>query len=312
MGSYWQDKRVVVTGGAGFIGSAVCRLLEEQCCGQILVPRSSQFDLTRAEAVQRMYDEFAPEIVLHLAGTGVGVAAHRANPAGNFYANLAMGMHLVEAGRRHRVQRFLAVGSADSYPASASSPLREEQLWDGLPAEPQAPYGIAKRAVGAMLKSYHQQYGFRSAWVILTNVYGPGANFDPDTSHVVAALVRRCCEAVKNGQRTMECWGTGSATRDFLYVEDAAAGILLAAERLDDPAPVNLGSGREVSIRELACTIACLAGFEGNIFWNADKPEGQSRRCLDTRRAREVLGFEASTSLKDGLRRTVEYWTGLD
>ena len=308
MSGFWRRRRVVVAGGSGFIGGAVCHTLAERGCTQVLIPRRTDYDLTTARGAADMYETLRPDLVIALAGVGGGIVAHREHSALHFYENLAMAMNLVEQGRRHGVDKIVYLSSADAYPHDAQSPLREEDLWTGLPHEVHRSYGLAKRTVHVMLESYLQEYGLRSAYLISTNVFGPGASFDPTTAHVVPAMIRRFGEAVERGAETVACWGSGNPTRDFLFVDDAAEGIVLAAEKLSEPDPVNLGSGREVPIRELAETIARLVNFHGSITWDLSKPDGQPRRCLETSRARRLLGFSASTDLETGLGRTIAWW----
>ncbi len=308
MSEFWKPRRVVVAGGAGFIGTAVCRALAQRGCAEILVPRSRDYDLVTQKGTFRMYSEMHPDLVIDLAGVGGGIVAHGEHSGLHYYANLAMAMNIIEQGRKHGIEKIVYVSSADAYPCNAALPLREDDLWEGRPHDVHLSYGLAKRSVHAMLESYLREYGLQSAYVIPTNVFGPGANFDPATSHVVSAMIRRFREARVKKAREVVCWGSGSATRDFIFVDDVAEGILLAAEKLGQPEPINLGSGREVSIRELALSVARIIGFTGSIHWDSAKPEGQSRRCLDTSRALRVLGFSAPTDLEAGLRATIDWW----
>jgi GDP-L-fucose synthase len=304
----WSELKVVVTGGAGFLGRVVCRRLQERGCRKITVPLVEQYDLTREDAVRRMYEDFAPDVVFHLAAVVGGIGANRAHPGRFFYDNMAMGLHLVEHARRYGLRKFVHVGTVCAYPKFAPVPFREESLWDGYPEETNAPYGVAKKALFVMLDGYKRQYGLNSAVVVPVNLYGPGDNFDPASSHVIPALIRKCDEAARTGADHVTCWGTGSVSREFLYVEDAAEGVIRAAECLSDPVPINLGTGREIRIRDLAILIARLTGFSGEIVWDPSQPDGQPRRCLDTSRAREMLGWEARVGFEEGLRRTIDWY----
>ncbi len=305
---HWPGLRVTVTGGAGFLGRVVCGKLRQRGCRHIDVPRSDNYDLRREADVARMYHDLRPDVVLHLAARVGGIGANRAHPAGFFHDNLMMGAHLIEQGRRAGLEKFVLIGTVCSYPKDTPVPFREDGLWTGYPEETNAPYGIAKKALMVMLDAYHHEHGFPGVTLLPVNLYGPGDHFDLETSHVVPALIRKCVEAVEAGDESITCWGTGSASREFLYVDDAAEGVLRGAERLTDPTPVNLGSGREITIRELAQLIARLTGFRGRIEWDVRKPDGQPRRCLDVTRARERLGFEARTALEEGLTRTIEWY----
>jgi GDP-L-fucose synthase len=305
---FWRSRRVVVTGGAGFIGSAVCRALVERGAGFVGVPRSRAYDLTTRVGAARMLAEFRPDVLIHAAGVGGGIAAHRAEPGRHFYANTIMALHTVEEARACGVEKIVYVGSADSYSPSAPVPVREDDLWEGDLEPSSRDYALAKKVPIVMLDGYRAQYGMRAAAVILTNVYGPGASFDVEKSHVVPAMIRRFDDAARRGETTVTCWGSGRPTRDFLYVDDAAEGIVLAAEKLDEPSPVNLAAGEETTIAELARTVASLCGFRGAIAWDTSKPDGHPRRVLDVTRAHAVLGFRARTPLADGLRATIEWW----
>lgn len=303
-----DGKTVMVTGGAGFLGRRVCDLLTKRGVTRLDIPRRADHDLTRQDVAERYVIESNPDVIIHLAAEVGGIGANRANPGRYFYANMAMGLHLTEAARRVGVRKFVQVGTVCAYPKHTPVPFREDALWDGYPEETNAPYGIAKKALSVMLDGYRQQYGMHGIYLIPVNLYGPGDNFDLETSHVIPALIRKFQAAVDAGRGVVEVWGTGSASREFLYVDDAAGGIVQATERYDDVDPVNLGAGHEVTIRDLAALIAELVGYEGAIHWDASKPDGQPRRMLDVSRARERFGFEARVSLVDGLRRTVEWW----
>jgi GDP-L-fucose synthase len=305
-----RDKRVVVTGGAGFLGQHVVRTLRTRGCEHITVPRRHQYDLTREAAVARLYEQARPEVVIHLAAVVGGIGANRANPGRFFYENLVMGTQLMEHARRTGVEKFVGVGTICSYPKFTPTPFREDDLWNGYPEETNAPYGLAKKMLLVQGQAYRQQYGFNAIHLLPVNLYGPGDNFDPDSSHVIPALIRKCLAAVERGEDEIVCWGDGSPTREFLYVDDCAEGIVLAAERFDGPEPVNLGTGSEISIKDLVGLVAELAGFHGRITWDESKPNGQPRRCLDTHRAWELFGFRARMGFIDGLRRTVAWYRG--
>jgi GDP-L-fucose synthase len=304
----WSRTRVTVTGGAGFLGRSLCERLCRRGCAEIQIPRSVKYDLTTEQGAARMYADFRPDVVFHLAAEVGGIGANRDQPGRFFYANLAMGLHLIEEARKYELGKFVQVGTVCAYPKFAPVPFNERDLWTGFPEETNAPYGIAKKSLFVMLDAYYRQYGLSSVVAVPVNLYGPGDNFDPHTSHVIPALVRKCVEASLRGDRTMTCWGTGSASREFLYVDDAAEGIVRAAEVLDSPEPVNLGTGREIPIRRLVELIARLTDFRGDIEWDASKPDGQPRRCLDTSRAELLLGWKAEVDLKEGLRRTIAWY----
>ncbi len=301
-------KRVVVTGGAGFLGRKVCALLEERGCGEILVPRRAEYDLTTEAAVEQLYADHRPDLVLHLAAEVGGIGANMDNPGRYFYANMSMALHLIEHARRNGIDKFVQVGTICAYPKFCPVPFNEEDIWNGYPEETNAPYGVAKKAAMVMLDGYRRQYGLDGVYVLPVNLYGPHDNFDLHTSHVIPALIRKCVAARDAGEPSMTCWGTGAVSREFLYVDDAAEGIVLATERLDEPIPVNLGTGMEITIKDLVELIAKLTGFKGAIEWDATKPDGQPRRCLDTERAKAMIGFEAQVGFEEGLRRTIEWW----
>lgn len=302
--------RFVVTGGAGFLGSFVCERLRARGVSddRLFVPRRRDYDLTRETDVERLYRDARPDVVVHLAAEVGGIGANRENPGRFFYANAAMGLHLIEHARRVNLRKFVQVGTICAYPKFTPVPFREEDLWNGYPEETNAPYGVAKKALLVMCQAYREQYGLNAIYLLPVNLYGPRDNFDLDSSHVIPALIRKCLEAKERGDDRIVCWGDGSPTREFLYVEDAAEGIVLATERYDSPDPVNLGSGREISIRDLVELIARLTGFDGKIEWDTTKPNGQPRRCLDTTRARERFGFTAQTDFEEGLRRTIAWY----
>ncbi|HWC02831.1 MAG TPA: GDP-L-fucose synthase [Methylomirabilota bacterium] len=301
-------KRVLVTGGAGFLGSWVVRRLQDLGCRAITTPRSRDSDLVQEAAVRRLYETARPDIVIHLAARVGGIGANRESPGRFFYDNLMMGALLMDYGRRHGVEKFVAIGTVCCYPKHTPVPFSEDRLWDGYPEETNAPYGMAKKMLLVQAQAYREQYGFNAVFLLPVNLYGPGDNFDPATSHVIPALIRRCVEARAAGRDEIVVWGTGKATREFLYVEDAAQAIVLATERYDRPEPVNVGAGFEISIRELVERIVTLTGFEGRVAWDGSKPDGQPRRCLDTSRAAREFGFRARTSFADGLERTVRWY----
>jgi GDP-L-fucose synthase len=298
--------RVLVTGGAGFLGEPVCALLGARGA-DVTAPRSAEFDLTDARAVAELFEQERPQLVVHLAAEVGGIGANEAAPGRFIYANLSMGLNVIEQARQSGVEKFVQVGTVCSYPKHTPVPFREEALWDGYPEETNAPYGIAKRALLTMLDAYRRQYGFNGIFLMPVNLYGPRDDFDAERSHVIPALIRRCEAAREGGEQTIVCWGTGTATREFLYVEDCARAIVLACERCEDPRPINLGAGQEISVRELAATVARLTGFGGEIQWDASRPDGQPRRLVESSRARESFGFVASTTLEDGLAATIAW-----
>ncbi len=314
---FWQDRRVIVTGGAGFLGSVVVRKLQEQGVAAVVVPRQEEYDLTQIEAVRQLLADTAQpgpvDMVIHLAAKVGGIGANRARPAEFFYDNLMMSVPLLHESWRAGVAKFVAIGTICAYPKFAPIPFREESLWDGYPEETNAPYGLAKKMLLVQSQTYREQYGYNSIFLLPVNLYGPGDNFDPETSHVIPALIRKCVEAPStgSGQGEIVAWGDGSPTREFLYVDDAAEGILLAAERYNRSEPVNLGSSFEISIKELTETIARVTGFSGRIVWDASKPNGQPRRKLDVSRAEAEFGFHATTPFAEGLRRTVDWYRGI-
>jgi GDP-L-fucose synthase len=302
------NSRVLVTGGAGFLGDPVCRLLRERGAEEVIVPRRAQYDLTDATAVARLFEQVRPDVVLHLAAEVGGIGANRDNPGRFFYANMAMGLHVVEQARLSGVQKFVQVGTVCSYPKFTPVPFSEASLWDGYPEETNAPYGVAKKALLVMLAAYREQYGFPGIFLMPTNLYGPRDNFDPQSSHVIPALIRKCEEARTASEESITCWGTGSASREFLYVDDCAEAIVDATERYDSPEPVNIGVGKEITIRDLVGLIAKATDFTGEIRWDTTKPDGQPRRVLDTSRAEQEIGFHAATTFEDGLRTTVDWF----
>jgi len=306
--SFWTERNVMVTGGAGFLGRHVVEQLTGAGATRLFVPRSAAYDLRTRDGIERALDEARPNVILHLAATVGGIGANRERPGEFFYDNLMMGAQLMEAARRRGVTRYLTVGTICSYPKLTPVPFKEEDLWNGYPEETNAPYGLAKKMALVQSAAYRAQYGFDAANVLVVNLYGPGDNFDPASSHVIPALIKKCVDAVEANEETIVVWGTGKATREFLYVEDAARGIVLAAEKLHTSEPVNIGAGSEISIKNLAELIARLTGFKGTLVWDTTKPDGQPRRCLDTSKAERLLGFKATTPLEEGLAKTIAWY----
>ena len=302
------NPRILVTGAAGFLGRHVVAALRQRGYTQLCTPRSTEFDLTHEDQVQAVYERFRPDIVIHLAARVGGIGANRAHPGEFFYKNLVMGAMLMEYARLAGVAKFVALGTICSYPKFTPVPFREEDLWNGYPEETNAPYGLAKKMLLVQSQAYRAEYGFNSIFLMPVNLYGPGDNFDPESSHVIPALIKKCLDAVEQGLPTLTVWGDGSPTREFLYVADAAEAIVLAMERYDDSEPVNLGSGMEISIAELVQTIAALTGFKGQIIWDRSKPNGQPRRRLDTSRAQQAFGWVARTTFEEGLRETIRWY----
>ena len=306
--SFWSDKKIMVTGGAGFLGSEVVKKLAQRGCREVFVPRSKEYDLRQLDAVRRSIQDGAPDVIIHLAARVGGIGANRMHPAEYFYENLIMGVQLLHEAWRSGVRKFVAIGTVCAYPKFTPVPFHEDHLWDGYPEETNAPYGMAKKMLLVQSQAYRQQYGYNSIFLLPVNLYGPGDNFDPESSHVIPALIKKCVDAIERGDETIEAWGDGSPTREFLYVDDAAEGIVLAAEHYNDSAPVNLGSSHEISDKQLLETVARLTGFRGRIVWDTSKPNGQPRRRLDTSRAEQAFGFRAGTDLAIGLERTVAWY----
>ncbi len=312
--AFWQGRRVCVTGGAGFLGSFVTEGLRQRGA-EVFIPRIEDYDLVKPEDIHRMLADARPQLIIHLAALAGGIGANRARPADFFYINLMMGVQLMHEAWKSGVDKFVAIGTICAYPKFTPLPFREENLWDGYPEETNAPYGLAKKMLLVQAQAYREQYGFNAVYLLPVNLYGPRDNFDLETSHVIPALIRKCLEAKARGDKQVVLWGDGSPTREFLYVEDAARGILLASERFNSNEPVNLGSGMEISIKELANLIRRLTGYEGEFVWDTSKPNGQPRRALDVSRAEKFFGFRALVPFEEGLRRTIEWYKqkhGLD
>jgi GDP-L-fucose synthase len=308
MSSGFPYERVVVTGGAGFLGSYVVEKLRERGVENIFVPRSKDYDLVRAENIRRLYDDANPDLVIHLAAVVGGIGANRANPGRYFYDNLVMGTQLIEEARLRGVRKFVALGTICAYPKFTPVPFKEDDLWNGYPEETNAPYGLAKKMMLVQSQAYRDQYGFNSIFLLPVNLYGARDNFDPKSSHVIPALIRKCVEAIRRGEDQVVCWGTGVATREFLHADDCARGILFATEKYDKSEPVNLGVGFEISIRELSEKIAALTGFRGRLVWDSSQPDGQPRRRLDTSRAEREFGFSARIGFDEGLKLTIDWY----
>jgi GDP-L-fucose synthase len=300
--------KIVITGGGGFLGRVIVDRLKSAGYENLFIPRRTDYDLTHEADAERLYATAKPDVVLHMAAEVGGIGANRDNPGRYFFANMAMGLHLIEGARKQALKKFVQVGTICAYPKFTPVPFKESDLWNGFPEETNAPYGVAKKALLVMLQGYRQQYGLNGVYVLPVNLYGPGDNFDLRTSHVIPALVRKCVEARRRGEKEIIAWGTGSASREFLYVDDCADGIIAAMERYESPDPINLGTGREITIKDLTHLVARLARFEGKITWDTTKPDGQPRRCLDVTRAREQLGFVARTTLEEGLAKTIQWY----
>jgi GDP-L-fucose synthase len=306
--NFWANQSVIVTGGSGFLGGYVVRKLHERGAGSVFVVRKSDYDLRHEESAERLFRDVPATLVIHMAAVVGGIGANRAHPGQFFYENMTMGLFLMEHARRAHIPKFVTIGTICEYPKFTPTPFREETLWDGYPEETNAPYGLAKKMLLVQGNSYRQEYGFNSIHLLPVNLYGPGDNFDPLSSHVIPAIIRKCDEAIRNGDPSITLWGDGTPTREFVYVEDAAEGIIRAAEHYNDADPVNIGSGDEISIRDLAQIIVDHMGFRGEIKWDTSQPNGQPRRRLDVSRATERFGFRAQTSFEDGLRATIDWY----
>ncbi|MFZ3073441.1 MAG: GDP-L-fucose synthase [Thermodesulfobacteriota bacterium] len=305
---FWEKRRVIVTGGAGFLGSFVVEKLKERGCKDIFIPKSEDYDLIDNDACKRLYKDAKPDVVIHLAARVGGIGANRENPGKFFYENLMMGVQMMEQGRLFGLKKFVALGTICAYPKFTPVPFKEEDLWNGYPEETNAPYGLAKKMLLVQSQAYRQQYGFNSIYLLPVNLYGPKDNFDPSSSHVIPALIKKCVDAMENGEPSITVWGTGKATREFLYAEDCAEGIVLASESYDKSEPINLGAGFEISIKDLVTLIVRITGFKGDVVWDSTKPDGQPRRCLDVTRAKEEFGFSAKTAFEEGLEKTIKWY----
>ncbi len=306
--SFWAQQNVIVTGGAGFLGYAVVRELKRRGCKRIFVPRSKDYDLREKSAIRKMIQKVQPDIIIHLAASVGGIGANRENPGKFFYDNLIMGVELIEQARLLGVKKFVAIGTICAYPKLLPIPFKEDDLWNGYPEETNAPYGLAKKMLLVQAQAYREQYGFNTIYLLPVNLYGPHDNFSPASSHVMPALIKKCVDAKRSGGKSITVWGTGQATREFLYVDDAARGIVLAAEKYNKPDPVNLGAGFEISIKDLVAMITVFTGFKGDIVWDTNKPDGQPRRCLDTTRADREFGFKARMPLTQGIKKTIAWY----
>jgi len=308
MSDFFKDRRIVVTGGAGFLGSYIIEGLQKRGCKNILVPKIEDYNLVNLPDVIRMYDDMKPDIVIHLAAVVGGIGANRQHPGKFFYENLMMGVQLIEQARLRNLEKLVAIGTVCSYPKFTPVPFKEDDLWNGYPEETNAPYGLAKKMLLVQSQSYRTEYGLNSIFLVPVNLYGPGDNFNPSSSHVIPALIKKCVDAIDAGDDHIVCWGTGKASREFIYADDAAEGILLATERYNGPQPVNIGAGFEITIKDLVDKIVKLTGFKGQIRWDSSKPDGQPRRRLDVSRAKQLFGFEAQMSFDEGLKRTIDWF----
>jgi len=306
--SFLRNKRVVVTGGAGFLGRRVVHFLQQKQCGEIFIPRSSAYDLCRMDAVEKLYKDARPDVVIHLAAVVGGIGANKDNPGKFFYENMMMGVQLIEQARVHQISKFVMVGTICAYPKFAKVPFKEEDIWNGYPEETNAPYGVAKKALLVQCQAYREQYGLNSIYLLPVNLYGPADNFSPESSHVIPALIKKCCDAIKNKDEKITVWGTGKATREFIYVDDAARGIVLAAEKYNKPGPINIGAGFEISIKALVTKIVKYSGFKGKVVWDRTKTDGQPRRRLDIAKAKKEFGFSARTNFDTGLKKTIQWY----
>jgi len=308
MSGFFENRRVVVTGGAGFLGGFVTEGLQKRGCKNILVPKIEDYDLVSINDINRMYEDMKPDIVIHLAAVVGGIGANREHPGEFFYKNLMMGVQLIEQGRLRNIEKFVAIGTVCAYPKFTPVPFKEEDIWNGYPEETNAPYGLAKKMLLVQSQSYRAEYGFNSIFLLPVNLYGPGDNFNPASSHVIPALIKKCVDAIDSGTDHIDCWGTGNVSREFIYVADAADGILLATEHYNGPEPVNIGAGFEITIKELAEKIVELTGFTGEIRWDSSKPDGQPRRRLDVSKANKYFGFKAKIPFDEGLKATIDWY----
>ncbi len=308
MSNFFENRRIAVTGGAGFLGGYVTERLRKRGCKNILVPKIEDYDLVDISDIVRMYEDMKPDIVIHLAAVVGGIGANSEHPAEFFYKNLMMGVQLIEQGRLRNIEKFVAIGTICAYPKFTPVPFKEEDIWNGYPEETNAPYGLAKKMLLVQSQSYRAEYGFNSIFLLPVNLYGPGDNFNPASSHVIPALIKKCVDAVESGADHIDCWGTGNVSREFIYAADAAEGILLATEHYNSSEPVNIGAGFEITIRRLSEKIAELTGFSGKLRWDSSKPDGQPRRCLDVSRAKNCFGFEAKTPFDEGLKATIDWY----
>lgn len=305
---FWQNKRIVVTGGQGFLGSFIIEGLKQRGCKQIFIANKPEYDLTEIDSINYMYKDFRPDIVIHLAAVVGGIGANRKNPGRFFYENAIMGIQLLHEAYKRKIEKFVAIGTICAYPKFAPIPFSEDSLWDGYPEETNAPYGLAKKMMLVQSQAYREQYNFNSIFLLPVNLYGPRDNFDPASSHVIPAIIKKCIDARNSGKKEITVWGSGTPTREFIYAEDAAEGILLATEQYNKSDPVNIGTGFEITIKDLVGLIAKLAGFEGSINWDSSKPDGQPRRMLDTTKAKNGFGFIAKTGFEEGLKSTIEWY----
>ncbi len=306
--SFLRGKRITVTGGEGFLGKVLVKFLKEKEPQDIFIPTEDKYDLRQKSAVVALYEDAKPDIVIHLAAVVGGIGANRENPGKFFYDNAIMGIQLIEYARKYNVEKFTIIGTICAYPKFTPVPFKENDLWNGYPEETNAPYGLAKKMLLVQSQGYRQQYGFNSIYLLPVNLYGSGDNFDPQTSHVIPALIKKCCDAISNNENEITVWGSGAVSREFIYVEDAARGIILATEKYNSPDPVNIGAGFEISIKDLVDLIVKLTGFKGKIKWDKDKPDGQPRRCLDVTKAHKEFGFKAEVPFKEGLKKTIEWY----
>ena len=306
--NFWESRRITVTGGKGFLGSYILEKLQQRSCKKIYVADRPEFDLTKLQDINRMYQEQKPDIVIHLAAVVGGIGANRENPGRFFYENAIMGIQLMHKAYLNKIEKFVALGTICAYPKFTTVPFKEENLWNGYPEETNAPYGLAKKMMLVQSQAYRQQYGFNSIFLLPVNLYGPKDNFDPNYSHVIPALIKKCIDAIDQGKNEIVVWGTGKPTREFIYVEDATEGILLAAERYNKSEPVNIGAGFEIKIKDLVNKIVKLTGFSGKVVWDTCKPDGQPRRMLDTTKAKKEFGFKSKTSFEEGLKKTIEWY----